>query len=259
MAAGSGAEPSVEALAESQVERGWSLNLYVGAGEAGGAWQSGNRKPRDFVPAGEAADPDRAAAEAARRARGKIRRYCTANRLNRLGTLTYRGAGNHDPVLLRLHLGEFFRGLRSGLGGRPVPYLWVPEWHKGGHGLHAHFAVGQFVKRGLIEAAWPHGFVHIKLIGDLPVGTGPIGEARRAAGYLAKYVGKDFDHEKLLGRHRYEVAQGFQPEPVTLHGYLLDDVMRQAIAAMGRPPSYVWQSQISEGWQGPPAVWAAWE
>lgn len=64
----------------------WSLSFYPDAREAGGA----------FVPyrgggvKGQAADPARARAEAARRAKGKLRRYCTANRLNRLGTLTYR-------------------------------------------------------------------------------------------------------------------------------------------------------------------------
>lgn len=74
---------------------GWSLTLYETAEEAGGAWVSGRRTARPYVPAGEASDPERAVAEAARRARGKIRRYCTAHRLNRLGTLTYRGEGNH--------------------------------------------------------------------------------------------------------------------------------------------------------------------
>ena len=33
-----------------------------------------------------------------------------------------------------------WRSLRSALGGAALPYLWVPEWHKSGHGLHAHFA-----------------------------------------------------------------------------------------------------------------------
>ncbi|QXC59115.1 hypothetical protein KSP35_11885 [Aquihabitans sp. G128] len=214
---------------------------------------------RAFVPAGEASDPERAAAEAARRARGKIRRYCTTHRLNRLGTLTYAGGGNHDPRLLRQHLGVFFRTLRSGLGGEAFPYVWVPEWHKTGHGLHAHFAVGRYIKRSVIEAAWGHGFVHIKLLGDLPVGTGPLGEARRAAGYLAKYVGKGFEDVSLPGLHRYEVAQGFEPQMVKLRGRTLDAVMVQAVEVMGAEPGYVWQSQIAEGWQGPPAVWASWD
>lgn len=114
--------------------------------------------------------------EAARRARGKIRRYCTANRLNRFGTLTYAGGGNHDPVLLRQHLAAFFRAMRAGLGGEPLPYLWVPEWYKTDHGLHAHFAVGRFVPRSLIEQGQGHDFAHIELLGGLPVGSGPLAE-----------------------------------------------------------------------------------
>jgi hypothetical protein len=197
--------------------------------------------------------------EAARRARGKLRRYCTANRLNRLGTLTYRGDGLHDPVVLRGHVGEFFRSLRSGLGGRAFPYVWVPEWHKTGHGLHVHFAVGQFIPRRHIEAAWGRGFVHIKLLGDLPVGSGVHAEARKAAGYLSKYVGKGFEDVSVPGLHRYEVAQGFQPERVQLRGRLLDDVLDQAVEIMGAAPSYRWQSQIADGWVGPPAVWLSWD
>ena len=74
-----------------------------------------------------------------------------ANRLNRLGTLTYAGEGCFDPLQLRVDLGEFFRGLRRELGGSPFPYVWVPEWHPGGHGLHVHFAVGRYVQQRLIE------------------------------------------------------------------------------------------------------------
>ncbi|MGH7735462.1 MAG: rolling circle replication-associated protein [Gemmatimonadales bacterium] len=90
--------------------------------------------------------------DAARRARGKVRRYCAANRLNRLGTLTYGGEGNHDPAELRADVGGFFRRLRGSLGER-FPYLWVPEWHKSGHGLHVHFAVGRYVGVRVIDAA----------------------------------------------------------------------------------------------------------
>lgn len=34
------------------------------------------------------------------------------------------------------------RNVARALGGDPLPYVWVPEWHKCGHGLHLHFAVG---------------------------------------------------------------------------------------------------------------------
>jgi hypothetical protein len=62
-----------------------------------------------------------------RRARSEVRRYCAANRLNRLGTLTYRGAGCHDPRELRGHVGSFFRALRGLVPDPALPYLWVPE------------------------------------------------------------------------------------------------------------------------------------
>ena len=88
------------------------------------------------------------------------------------------GAGNHDPALLREHLGEFFRDLRDGLGGKPLPYAWVPEWHKSGHGLHAHFAVGRYIKRSADRGGVGTRVRHIKLIGDLPVGSSALSEAR---------------------------------------------------------------------------------
>lgn len=64
------------------------------------------------------------------------------------------------------------------------------EWHKSGHGLHAHFAVGRYIGRRKIEQAWGRGFVHIKLLGDLPVESTSLHEARLAARYLSKYVSK---------------------------------------------------------------------
>src|SRR5829696_3689321 len=147
---------------------GWSFALYPGAGEGGGCWVSGRRR---MVERSEwAADPERSAAEAGRRARAKIRRYCAANRLNRLGTLTYEGAGCHEPQRLRADVGGFFRGLRAEIGAVALPYVWVPQWHPGGHGLHVHFAVGRFVPRRLIERSWGRGFVHIKLLSGLPTG-----------------------------------------------------------------------------------------
>jgi hypothetical protein len=180
--------------------------------------------------------------------------------LNRLGTLTYRGAGNHDPSLIRNHLGAFFRDLRTGLGGDPFPYAWVPEWHKTDHGLHAHFAVGRFLKRRMIEAAWPHGFVSIKLIGNLPVGSTPLSEARVAGAYLAKYVAKSFADPvaRDMGSHRYDVAEGFQPERLRFTGTSRTEVLAKASAHLGATPAVVWDSSEADAWQGPPTVWAQW-
>lgn len=186
-----------------------------------------------------------------------LRRYCAANGLNRLGTLTYRGEGCHDQRQVRADLGVFMRLLRRRLGDEPMPYAWVPEWHKSGHGLHAHFAVGRYIKRGLIEEAWGHGFVSIKMLGDLPVGSGQFEEARQAGRYLAKYVGKDFGGRDD-GLHRYEVAQRFQPEFVAIQGRSVDQVLDIASQQMGGTPHRVWQSQEVEEWQGPPVVSASW-
>ena len=216
----------------------WLLNLYPEAAEAGGCW----RKPGPVVRSGPERNPERAAAEAVRRARGKIRRYGVANRLNRLGTLTYAGTGCHDPAQLREDIAEFFKALRPSLGGKAFPYVWVPEWHPGGHGLHVHFVVSRYVGQTLIRDTWGRGHVHIKLLGDLPVGSGTVGEARLAARYLGKYVGKGVDNAagirlalahlreldlhsvafvgakiaassyvERLGAYRKDVAEGFDP------------------------------------------------
>lgn len=231
----------------------WGLTLYPDAAEAGGCFQPAVRP----VATGGPPNPERAAEEAGRRARAKVRRYCTANRLNRFATLTYARAC-HDPHELREHVAEFFKGIRRELGGRALPYLWAPEWHPGGHGLHVHFAVNRYVRQSLIRDVWGHGHVFIKLLSNLPVGSGPLAEARLAAGYLAKYVSKSFDRERSQGLHRYEVAQGFQPETVPYYGASADDVIGRASQFMGCVPSAVWRSSSVDGWRGPPAYWVVW-
>lgn len=240
--------------------RPWSLSLYPDAGEAGGCYVGASRRMPEYVARGHAADSARSAQEAGRRARANLRRYCAANRLNRLGTLTYAGEGCHDPLQVRADVADFFRALRTALGGDPLPYVWVPEWHKTGHGLHVHFAVGRYVPRSVIAAAWGRGFVHIKLLGDMAVGSGPREEARRAAGYLSKYVAKTFSDPdaRVLGLHRYDVAQGFKPAKVSICGRDLGDVLGQACDTFGGAPAHVWSSFDVPEWDRPPAVWAMW-
>jgi hypothetical protein len=232
----------------------WGFVLYPDAAEGGGSFRSAARSSGGGY---SVEVPEDSRPTAVRRARGKVRRYCAANRLNRLGTLTYAGAGCHEPAQLREDVGAFFKRLRGSTGER-FPYLWAPEWHKTGHGLHVHFAVGQYIRRSLIDAAWGRGFVHIKLLGDLPVGSAALGEARLAARYLSKYVGKDLGDGEAAGLHRYEVAQGFQPKSWALDGTTADDVLGWAKSCMGAAPEYVWRSRDTEDWAGPPAVWASW-
>lgn len=246
-------------------DAGWFLSLYPSAGEAGGSFVSSLRRGGTGIR-GAAVDPDRSRAEAARRAGVKVRRYCAANGLDRMGTLTYAGAGCHDPRVVRADVADFFRRLRTGLGGDPFPYLWVPEWHPGGHGLHLHYAMGQFVPRSTLVDAWGRGFVHIKRFTNLPSGGGASGSltrSRAAARYLSKYVSKSFDvapgRERPAGLHRYEVAEGFQPRGLRLSGRSPDEVLAKASAVMGGQPSSLWWSGDSPSWEGPPAYWFAWD
>jgi hypothetical protein len=197
-----------------------------------------------------------------------VRRYCAANRLNRLGTLTYRGSGNHDPIQLRVDVAAFFRSLRGRLGDA-FPYLWTPEWHPGGHGLHVHFGVGRYIRRSWIDEAWGRGHVHIKLLGDLGAGSSALDEARVAARYLGKYVGKDLgatgenpagaQRRRAGGLHRYEVAQGFQPRAAAIMARSATEALEMASERMGSEPAYVWESWNERRWFGPSAIWASWD
>jgi hypothetical protein len=236
---------------------GWRVVVYPEAGEAGGVFRSAAESDRR-PSVGVAPTPEQNAADAGRRARGQVRRYCAANGLNRLGTLTYGPEGLYDPKAVRDDVGIFFRRLRGELGER-IPYLWVPEWHPGGHGLHVHFAVARYIDRRSLLASWSHGFVHITLLGDLPSGSGVRGEARRTGRYLAKYVAKDASSGgQPAGLHRYEVAQGFQPREVAIEEPTETAALEHACQLMGSLPEYVWRSRDQEDWDKPPAIFASW-
>ncbi len=239
----------------------WVLNLYPTAGEASGCFVSAARRRRCGVR-GYAADPERASLEAGRRARSTVRRYAAANGLTRFGTLTYAGAGCFDQVALRADLAEFFRAVRVELGGKPIPYLWVPEWHKE-HGLHAHFALDRFAHQRVLTRAWGRGHVGIKRLSGTRAGAGSWQASRIASGYLAKYVTKTFEEssevkQRLFGLHRYDRAQGFEPAVERLRGSSLGELMRQACERMGGRWARDWFSNDAQGWQGPPAYWFQW-
>lgn len=249
------AAPSLDVTTKlGRVERaGWLLWLYPQAGEASGVF-----RPVGVSSAAMGAVPataERSAIEAARRAGGKVRRYCAANRLNKLGTLTYTPPGCYDPRQVRGDVAEFWRSLRDRHQER-FPYLWTAEWHPGGHGLHVHFAVGRFILHRWIDAAWGRGFVHITLLGDLPAGSGSLGEARMAARYLAKYISKAPGAGD--GLHRYEVAQGFQPRRELIEAPTALAALDLASGRLHAEPTWVWWSRDAVEWHGPPAVWASW-
>jgi hypothetical protein len=236
-----------------QVRGTWVVGLFPDASEAGGSFRPSLKASKIGL---STPDPARPGEEAARRAGTSIRRYAASNRLNRLGTLTY-ATGCHDQRQLRADVGDFFRVIREKVG-EPFPYLWVPEWHPSGHGLHVHFAVGRYIRQSAIKTAWGRGFVHIKLIGDVPMGQGQLGEARIAARYLAKYVRKGLGDEREKGLHRYECAQGFQPRVERIVAHTAHAAIGEASERMGRWPELIWRSRDADRWFGPPAVWVSW-
>ncbi|HEY3833883.1 MAG TPA: hypothetical protein VGO03_16420 [Acidimicrobiia bacterium] len=182
-----------------------------------------------------------------------------ANRLDRLGTATYEGAGLHDERALRRHVAHLFKRLRYDVIGEPFPYAWVPEWHKTDHGLHVHFGVDRFIDQQALEAVWGRGFVDIRRIRRGGRDGGPLTASRRTAGYLAKYVTKSFEeHRRAPGLHRYEVAQGFAPKVERIVAASENELWAKAIDRMGDVPARTWHSRDSEGWTGPPAMWASW-
>ncbi|MEI7779499.1 MAG: hypothetical protein WCJ42_08715 [Actinomycetes bacterium] len=242
---------------EAVTPAGWVLTLCPAAREAGGSFHGSVASTRGGWASEP--DPERARLVAAQRARRRFRLYVVANQLTRLGTLTYPGEGCWDQGQLRADVGEFFRAVRSMLGGQPIPYVWVPEWHKK-HGLHAHFLLGRFVRRSVIIAAWkPAGWVGIELVGDLPVGSGTFAEARRAAHYGAKYLKKAFADERIAKRHRYDVAQGFQPVFERINRGTLERGLAECSRRLdGNDPAVVFRPDQEPGFTGPPSVWAQW-
>ena len=97
----------------------WTMLLYRDALEASASLSGGSGGGRGQQ--GEAS-AGRSMEEAGRRARGRLRRYCVANRLDRLVTLTYRGEGCHDPGTLRADVAAFVKRLRRVRHLRSFPY-----------------------------------------------------------------------------------------------------------------------------------------
>ena len=81
----------------------------------------------------------------------------TRERSERGGRVVRRAGGPTQvraaSTQLRQDVAAFFKELRPALGGQALPYVWVPEWHPGGHGLHVHFIVGRYVRQSLIREA----------------------------------------------------------------------------------------------------------
>ena len=130
---------------------------------------------------------------------GKIRRYGAANRLNRLGTLTYRGEGCHDPRRLRADLGRVLpRSARRARRGS-VPVC-VGAAVASGRARPARALRGRALRAAAaIERAWGAG----SCISSCWMGCRSARESWRrrvlAARYLAGYAGRDLERRAPAG------------------------------------------------------------
>lgn len=232
----------------------WRGRVFPQVGEAVAVLRSNQPSQKK----GTGCSPDENRRRAARRARTQVRRYCVANRLRRLVTLTYAPpfCTDHDQVVN--DVAQFVRRLRKALHVEAFPYVWVPELHKDGQRYHVHVVIDRFVPKAVVAECWGHGFVDVRQIRNNGEGNGTA--MRRVAGYVAKYVAKTYEDE-AGGRHRYEVGQGFQPISLELTAPRPEAFA--GLAAMhafnGEAPATAWSSSSAEMWTGPPVEVWQWE
>lgn len=155
----------------------------------------------------------------------------------------------------------FVRRLRDAYNrGEAHPYVLVPEYHKDGH-VHVHVLVPFYVPKALVRRLWGHGHVDLRKWRAAERGAGGREAARRAAQYAAKYVGKTFDIEGqvLNGRHRYEVAEGFQPAVVKRAGFRSTAEALGFVLDHGEAVVFAVASEDLEDYEGPPWLWVVLE
>lgn len=204
----------------------------------------------------EGVESERGAVEAARRARSRLRRYCVKNKLDRLWTLTYAGAGEWDEDRVARDVARMVKALRALLGDRPFAYAWTRELHPDGHGYHVHMALGKFVHVSVVERAWQYENARSGFVFAVRIRTraGGRNAARQAARYLSKYVAKEAERQVSRGKSRYQVAQGFKVRQVEALAFDLAEARHIAKTVVGEDISWQWASVEVEDWRGPPCV-----
>jgi len=198
-----------------------------------------------------------------RRAVAKLRRYCVKNRLLKMLTFTYAEA-QWDRDQVKIDLNALFIRWRFLKGGKRFPYAYVLELHPGAiqpdgsrapsHGLHVHIAVPlHYVDKNWLQETWGHGIVHFKDPKKLRDGSSRQ-RSSKLASYLAKYIAKDLEIDHELGKHRYEVAQGFDVEIERATFFTLDGATKWLLGYQGEQFTEVWSYREDADWEGPP-VW----
>lgn len=231
-----------------QPQRFWAATGYPEAGEGSVYFYAAPLE--DERNTGErGAGSERAKTEAERRARTTLRRYCVANKLDRLVTLTYRPDTLPDDWSDCWKDIERFRRRLFKVLGESVALACVIERGSQSDRLHVHCAVGQYIQKSDLEQAWGLGFVDIRKVKVSGVGKRERG--RRAAAYLSKYLGKGSADRDFNGK-RYSVTRHFQARKVRTRVLGPTDGLEALLELLGGFVVSSWSSIGVEGWEGPP-------
>lgn len=222
--------------------------------------RSGGKPGRPEQPSFEAAGRQEVDDRASRRAAAQVRRYCKANRLSRHLTVTFDPEHEvHSRGEVLRAVAAFRRRLFEHYGER-FPFVGVPEQGGKNRRWHCEVALGRYVPQALLESLWGNGFVNVVRYTDRHKTGDEVAAAAKVAGYLSKYVAKAFaETERQPGDHRYEVAQGFQPESEVYDVDDLDEGYRVALRSFGGElPAWLWSSADVVGFEGLPVRCGYW-
>lgn len=194
------------------------------------------------------------------RTKSTARRYAVANLLTVNWTLTTEGAGCFDRRVMIRRTNRFLSALRARheMSG-PFPYLYVLELHPGGHGYHVHLLLQErFLDKHMMQRMWGAIVFFSRHDRDQNGNkVSAVNAARIAAGYLLKYVSKDW--EAGSGQHCYERSTGFNHPPRRrLCRSFAEARMWLRIQRLDAPVVALFTSAEVEDWHGPPVEWMAW-
>jgi hypothetical protein len=181
-----------------------------------------------------------------------VRLFCRANALPYLWTATY-ATQAEDRGAVVADLRRFFERLQGKFGRQPIVAV-VERGRRGTRRLHVHFAVAHWLPVDTVRELWGHGHVWVGDPGKLPGHTG----ARQLAGYLAKYIRKQFDAQdgqadadREDGRHRYLITQGWAPECKKRRFWTLDQAVSWLYTTYSQPERiWPWTSEHMWGLAG---------
>ena len=244
-----GGSVSLLDTATHSVDR-WRVTEWDGCGE----WSISAALPLSTTDSerplpGHGVDPERARIESLRRTRASVRRYCSANRLDRMGTLTFEVEPDLDGGW------EAVEGFRRALAaelGELVPLVVVPEYGTLNGRLHFHVAFGRYLPVVMLRRCWPHGFVDVRRIKARGRGRRLGGRAlcRLVASYIAGYVTKG--DRTPFSRKRYSTTRGCAPVSRSVMRSDLAAAFATVRARAGGAALTVWSSSSVEEWAGPP-------